>query len=429
MFLFLSSFVLIALFVFFYSIGLWYLALIPIFFFFFLFFSSPNIQFSSLFSRQLFNYSLVFAWLIILSALSGLVWYLWISLPIIFLFLLLLNLLLWVVSLIFDYQDGKQVFPFWYFASLLLFLFSGLFFFSFSQYFSFLLFLSSFQLALFWFILFVVRLRFPQMQSLIYHFLVLVCVRIVLLFLVFVPNFVLALVFAGSVLCCLYFVLWWFYKQKPVEKKEISVRRILSWERLRTKTVFSSLLLSRISEFLHQMPKWFLLCLESLNILLVIALLWFFVWNWNTLSDFTQLLYWIVIALFVTNTILLKKIVSRNIFQNLFLFLILHFAVYVSFFSYFWSQIGSVVFWAILWNLFTSGFLFYMERFVPNILTRLDYWYWIVAGAISFVCNLALLTQAPLPGELVFFFILLYLGTEWILLFYGVKYVLSIPKE
>lgn len=429
MFLFFSSFVLIALFVFFYSIGLWYLGFLPLFFFLFLFLSSPNVPFSSLFSRQIFRYSLFFAWIIILSALWGLVSYLGVPLPIIFLFSLILNLILWVLSLIFSYQDGKQIFPLWYWFSFSLFLIFWLFFFSFSQYFSFLLFLVSLQLALFWFILFVLRLFFPQVQSLVYHFLVSICVWLVLLLLVFVPNFVLALVLAWWLLTLLYFTLWWFYKQKPVEQKHISVRRILSGERLTTKKVFSSLLLAKISEFLHTMPQWFLSCLEYLNILLILALFWFFFWHWNTISDFTQLYYWVVVALFVTNTILLKKITTTNILQNLFLFLVLHFAVYVSFFSYFGSQVGPVVFWAIIWNLFTSIFLFYIERFIPQILTRLDYWYRLIAAMISFICNLLLLMLAPLPGELIFFFTLLYLGAEGVLLFYGVKYITSFHKD
>ena len=69
-----------------------------------------------------------------------------------------------------------------------------------------------------------------------------------------------------------------------------------------------------------------------------------------------------------------------------------------------------------------------MERIGPKILTRLDYWYWLIAAAISFVGNLALLTLSPLPGELIFFLTLLYFGAEGILLFYGVKYVSTIEK-
>jgi len=77
---------------------------------------------------------------------------------------------------------------------------------------------------------------------------------------------------------------------------------------------------------------------------------------------------------------LLKKLTTTHIIQNLFLFLIVHFAVYVSFFSYFGSAIGPVVFWTVVWNIFTSGFLFYMERVSSGVLTRLDYWYWLVAA-------------------------------------------------
>jgi predicted neutral ceramidase superfamily lipid hydrolase len=223
--------------------------------------------------------------------------------------------------------------------------------------------------------------------------------------------------------------LWWFYKQRPVEQKQISVRRILAWERIITKRVFSSLFLAQASAFLHEMPKHFLTSLEFLNIGLVVALLWYFAGHWSSISEFTQILYWLVIALFIWNTMLLKKLTTTHIIQNLFLFLIVHFAAYVSFFSYFGSAIWPVVFWTIMWNIFTSGFLFYMERVSSGILTRLDYWYWLVAAWLSFICNVFLLLQAPIPGELVFFLTLLYLGVEGALLFYGVRYVSAMEEE
>jgi len=429
MFLFFASLVFVWLFSFFYSIGLWYLSFLPLFFFLFVFSASPAFRFSSLFSHQMFRYPLFFAWGAILCALWGLAWYLGVALPLIFLIILLFNFILWIGSLILSYEDGKQIFSFGYRFVLCLFVFYGLFLFSFTQYFSFLFLLSALHLSYLAFSLFVLRIWYPQVTDLTYHFLVAVCTWCVLFVLWFIPDFVTSLVLAGGLLFALYSALWWFYKQRPVEQKQISVRRILAGERLTTKRVFSSLFLAHTSAFLHKMPKHFLTCLEFLNIGLVVALLWYFAWHWSSISEITQLLYWAVIALFVGNTIVLKKLTTTHIIQNLFLFLIVHFAVYVSFFSYFGSAIGPVVFWTIMWNIFASGFLFYMERVSSGILTRLDYWYWLVAAGLSFVCNVFLLLQAPLPWELVFFLTLLYLGVEGALIFYGVRYVSAMEEE
>lgn len=429
MFLFFASLVFVGLFAFFYNIGLWYLSFLPLFFFLFLFSASPAFRFSSLFSRQMFRYPLFFARGTILCALWGLAWYLGVTLPLVFLIILVFNFVLWIGALVLSYEDGKQIFSFGYWFVLCLFLFYGLFLCSFGQYFDFLFQVSSLHISLLAFALFILRLRFPQLIDLAYYFLVAGCTWLMLFVLLFVPDFVLSLVLAWWLLFALYSGLWWFYKQRPVEQKQISVRRILAWERLITKRVFSSLFLAQASVFLHKMPKHFLTSLEFLNIGLVVALLWYFAGHWSSISEITQLLYWFVIALFVWNTMLLKKLTTTHIIQNLFLFLIVHFAVYVSFFSYFGSAIGPVVFWTVVWNIFTSGFLFYMERVSSGVLTRLDYWYWLVAAWLSFVCNIFLLLQAPIPGELIFFLTLLYLGVEGALLFYWIKYVWTMESD
>lgn len=429
MFLFFASLVFVGLFAFFYNIGLWYLSFLPLFFFLFLFSASPAFRFSSIFSRQIFRYPLFFAWWAILCALWWLAWYLGIALPLVFLIILVFNFVLWLVALILSYEDGKQIFSFGYWFSLCLFLFYWLFLCSFGQYFDFLFQISSLHISLLAFALFILRLWFPQLIDLAYYFLVAICTWLVLCVLLFVPDFVVSLVLAWWLLFALYSGLWWFYKQRPVEQKQISVRRILAWERLITKRVFSSLFLAQASVFLHEMPKHFLTSLEFLNIGLVVALLGYFAGHWSSISEITQILYWFVIALFVGNTMLLKRLTVTHIIQNLFLFLIVHFAVYVSFFSYFGSAIWPVVFWTIIWNVFTSGFLFYMERVSSGVLTRLDYWYWLVAAWLWFICNIFLLLQAPIPGELIFFLTLLYLGVEWVLLFYGIKYVGAMESD
>ena len=266
MFLFLSSCVLVAFFVFFSGIGLWYLGFLPLLFFLFVFFSAPGVHFSSSLSRQLVRYPLYFAWGLIQISLLGLAWYFHYSLPIVFLLLLLLNFVLWLVSLILPYKDGRSLFPFGYWFVLGGLLFYALFFCNFAQYIDLLFVLSCLHVSLLAFALFVLRYWFPELLDLVYHFLLAFVLWVVLSVLTFVPHFVFALVLAGALLFGFYSALWWFYKQKPVERKQLSLRRILAGERLVSKRVFSSLFLAQASAFLHAMPNQFLSLLEYFNI-------------------------------------------------------------------------------------------------------------------------------------------------------------------
>jgi hypothetical protein len=70
MFFFFASIVVLALFGFFYSIGLRYLAFLPVLFFLLIFSASPSFRFSSDISRQIMRYPLLIAWSLILIALS-----------------------------------------------------------------------------------------------------------------------------------------------------------------------------------------------------------------------------------------------------------------------------------------------------------------------------------------------------------------------
>lgn len=81
-----------------------------------------------------------------------------------------------------------------------------------------------------------------------------------------------------------------------------------------------------------------------------------------------------------------------------------------------------------MWNIATSLFLFYAPK-ILKMLTKLDYRYWIAASILAFIINAVLLVRSGLTGELIFFLLLLYIGGEGILLFYGTKYVLDIEKE
>jgi hypothetical protein len=83
------------------------------------------------------------------------------------------------------------------------------------------------------------------------------------------------------------------------------------------------------------MPKFTKQILEFVNVLLIIALIVYYVLNIASFADINHVFYRLIIAIFVSNVLLLKRIGYNSLIQNLAMFLVINFAIYVSLFSYF----------------------------------------------------------------------------------------------
>ena len=142
-------------------------------------------------------------------------------------------------------------------------------------------------------------------------------------------------------------------------------------------------------------------------------------------GSINHIFYWVVIALFINNVFLLKRLGYNSIIQNLVIFLVINFALYVSLFSYFNGDVGALVSWAIIWNVVSASLLFYAHTvpFLAKIFSPKEYLYRIIATIAALVVNIILMLKTSLPGELIFFLVLLYIGVEGMLLFYAVKYL------
>lgn len=423
MFFLLTLIVLVSSVLYFYFLGLWFLALFPLLFlvawFAYIAVKTP-VSFSKL---QLSKYSLHIAWSIVLLAVFGILSFLWITFPLSLLWMLVGNAFLWILSYFFAYDDGKKIFQFWYYLVLSVLLLVGLFILPWNELLSFLIMLLSFNFWFIWFLKFIIgiwtEIEDIFLYSLFVSWLLLFCVLIVS----WIPSLPAALSLISILLMWLYLGLWWFVQRKPVHQWRISVRRILAGERITSQTFFSSEFMTKMYSFVVDMPQIFRYVLEALNVLVVLVLFGSFVVQWSHIGWISHLFYWIVISFFVGNVLLLKKMDYTSFLQNLFLFLVIHFAVYVSLFSYFESHIQSIVFWSVLWNVVTSLWLFVLPEQYKHFFSHKDYWYWIVASVMSFLVNVFLLLKSWLAGELVFFLLLLYVGIESMLVFYGIKHV------
>ncbi|AHB41729.1 hypothetical protein P148_SR1C00001G0942 [candidate division SR1 bacterium RAAC1_SR1_1] len=423
MFFLLTLIVLISAVLYFYFLGLWFLALFPLLFlvagFAYIAVKTP-VSFSKL---QLSKYSLPIAWSIVLLAVFGILSFLGITFPLSLLWMLVGNALLWILSYFFAYDDGKKIFQIGYYLVLFVLLLAGLFILPGNELLSFLTMLLAFNFGFIGFLKFIVgiwtEIEDVFLYSLFVGGLLLFCVLIVS----GIPSLPAALSLISVLLMGLYLGLRWFVQRKPVHQGRISVRRILAGERITSQTFFSSEFMTKMYTFVVDMPQIFRYVLEALNVLVVLILFGSFVVQRSHMGGISHLFYWIVISFFVGNVLLLKKMDYTSFLQNLFLFLVIHFAVYVSLFSYFESHIQSIVFWSVLWNVVTSLGLFVLPEQYKHFFTHKDYWYWIVASVMSFLVNVFLLLKSGLAGELIFFLLLLYVGIESMLVFYGIKHV------
>ena len=96
--------------------------------------------------------------------------------------------------------------------------------------------------------------------------------------------------------------------------------------------------------------------------------------------------------------------------QNLVVFLVINFAIYVSLFSYFNGDVGAVVSRGIFRNIFSAAMIFYAHKvpMLAKIFGKTDYIYRIISCVAAMVVNVILLLYTGLPGELIFFLVLVY---------------------
>ena len=177
------------------------------------------------------------------------------------------------------------------------------------------------------------------------------------------------------------------------------------------------------------MPKASRRSLEIINIILMLTVIISYLLHRQTFATIDQFLYRVIIAFFIGNVFILKKVNFNSMLQNLVVFLVINFAIYLSLFSFFNGDISSIVRRGIIWNLASSVALFYAPKVMKNILEKIDYTYWTIATLIALVVNVILLIKTELPGQLIFFFVLLYLGIQGMLLFYATKYVMKKSNE
>lgn len=416
---------------FFYGIGLRYLAFVPVIFLgiFFGYYGAVG-TIKVKWTEILQKYSLYVAWTIILAGLVGVLNYFGIDLTTIALWLLSLNVFLRIISYLTKYQDGKLVFQIGFYLCMLLLLVMAFTFWWWKAFFSVFSMLRVLHLGITAFIIFIVGLQEDVEKYMRYTLGVLSLGAIFLLVMDQIKNIYLALTIDSLILTGIYYLIYKIFQFRPQsaeKKKEVSLRRVLAGERMtEAKKQYANIkTLEVLHRFFVGMPSWTKQLLEFFNVMIIAILIIYYSTHLWDFAAVNHLLYRAVIATFIVNIFLLKKVWYTSIIQNLIVFLVINFAIYVSLFSYFDGDIGSVASRWIFRNIFSAAMIFYAHKvpMLAKIFSKTDYMYWIIASVGAMIVNVVLLINTKLPGELIFFLVLMYLGLQSMIIYYAARYL------
>lgn len=419
----------------FYAIWLRYLWLIPlILLVWVLVYSIWDISLKGKVNSLVTNYWLFLAWIIIM---------IWFFLSAKFfgvatinslLFLIAINILFYLWSYVFRYEDGKQIAHVWFLTSVVAMLtFTRIVYwakisFKLLSYFWVLYF------TLITFTIFILWIKYETKENLKYLFFVLGGWVVILTLYKLIPNLYIFLIVLVVLLQVLYSAIYYILTHKPPtieEEKEISVRRILAWERILKKQNDWKFKISQsIYDFIDNMPQIVKYCLEWINTLIILLLI--YLYFRNTLSikwSVEQIFYWVIMLWFIVNVYSLKKIEYTSTFQRLITFLVINFAIYISLFSAFKWDIESVTLFAIVRNLLSTSLVFSIHKTkVWTYLKKIDYSFWIFTTLLALIVNIVLLFSTKIPQAFLFPMILLYVWIQWFLVYYGIKYIKKIQE-
>ena len=410
---------------FFYLIGLWYLALLPLAVLIFMMSHGIKNVFTWIKLEILREkWSLILIWLITMIGLSGILFFVWIKEISVYMLLLILNVVLMFGSYIFDYEDGKLVFEIGAWLLVVVVLGTVLFSWGFFSFCNAILLMASLMLWVYAFMQFIIWIFYPTNERWLYQIAILWAVvlwgTIINHFYPAEWVFALSLFILALVFCGIYVVQ---KREMPAKQTaKISVRRILAGERIFKKLNVPQWKIS-LHEWLENSPKRFKRIFEFFNIGLLIFLLLFFFWWIFTSSEVSLWIgYWLGIAVFLINTFLLKRIWYATDVSRFALALIANFVLY-SILLISGSSIENILPFLIVWGFLCQIALFFVDRINLTLFSDKDFVYWMVSTFIAFICNIVLLCRVDLPGQFLFSVIFVYVGAELALMYYIFRFL------
>lgn len=422
-----------------YGIWLWYLWILPLIFLIGIFFYYSENKVLETGNNHFFQKnSLMLVWILILA------WLLWtlITLGVDIWstrrIIIIINFLLRIWSYFFDYEDWQKIFQWGLYFTLISFLWYTAFksdsVESFMKIFSNISLLTTVML---WTIPIIISVKKKPESSLYYKLTLSWLISLILVIINTLPNHYISIIISLWILIGL---LRFIYRNNSKEiarisdPEEVSIRRILAWERVSNQKKTKSKKWNEMLENLvRNIPDFFKIWIEMINIGLLIFFVSQYI-SWLASSEYiNQIFYRSIFILIIANILLLKKIKYNSLIQNLIFFIIINFAIYISLFSIFKWNIWDIVIRWVLRNVLSTLSMFYIHKinFFYKTINKLDYYYRIICVVVWMIVNLVLLIKTKIPWELIFFLFLLYLWIQGMILFYVIKFLnnLEFQKE
>ena len=221
------------------------------------------------------------------------------------------------------------------------------------------------------------------------------------------------------------------YEDRPViQKREISLRRVLAWEKiLANKKEENKIPFIKVfSDFVHNTPELVKYLLEYLNVaLLVWVLLAYLIplFQWNPLP---QMWYRWGIILFLVDSFFLKKYWIFTVVTRFAVGIIVNFSLYVSLLT-FGDKITDMLPWLIAWNILCWIIIFYTK--LPGVrayIKQSDIAFWLITCLVAMLLNIVLLLRRDISGQMAFSLIFLYLGIWGWISYYVIRLIKEYPQ-
>ncbi len=419
---------------FFYAIGARYIGLIPLIFgLVIVIISSKDYRTLSWESLDRQRYSIYVWWIAMLIWFIGIATFFSDNTVQIWLWIMGINIIFWLASQVFSYKDGTYMAQTWYYMTILYILWQASYVLDWYGLWNVVSMLWVLTLGIVWFIVGVIWHRRQVASYLWYKVFILSGWTILIAVQYYVQDIYTALLIDSILVLLLSFVLYrilHYHIPTTEEIKTVSVRRILAWERITKNNHIpkNNKLISLLYHFVRNMPLWTRYSIEWINCgLVVITIILYLSGITTSASQRHQLVYWLIIWLFITTALFLKRIWFTSVMQKVTLFAVINYAIYLTLYTVFDTAIGSIAGWAIVWNIMSSVMIFYgPTSFLSDILHKADYRYWIVMTVLALCFNVYLLWLTSLPGQLVFSIVFVYLWLQGILLYYGIRHIQQI---
>lgn len=413
----------------FFGINAWLVGLLPLLFFMLFIYNVVSPKHTTGTLKQFFSsQSFLIAWWLILLGIYGILTFTGIDYYTIGMILIMINIAGWIISLLSDYDDGKNIFHIWYYMSLGILLWNVAGTQPWMTTLSVILLMPIFTFGIYSFIVFVLRIWAPiekereSMTFLLFHL-------SIISFLVqfFLHNLFVWLALSQVYLLVLYLLISFVhsYADTSFDLPAPDVRDILAGKKLlaRKKPLKIETLLY-FNKFMENISPSIKTALSGLNTVVIITIIYSFFTVGHPEVLTMQILYWCSIMVFFVNFLLLKKIRFNYKLQRYSVFFIIHFAVYLGIAIGAGYQTLTMAMCGIGWSILSSWLIFYSDFAIRNgILQKEDYSYWIGANVLSIFINIYLIIILNLPIQLSFSIIFFYIGIGFFLTLQTIKFV------